>query len=286
MIKKMIRKNTCIFFLLPSLVGFCFFYLVPFVMAFYHTIISNGEVVQFVGASYYVQLLTNDIFQNALKNTGIFMGISIPLSMVIALMIAMGIKILEKKKRLLQCMVLIPMVIPTASIAFFWKSFFAIDGLLNQMLSLGGVTPVEWLNSKYTLGVMIFVFTWKNIGYNTILFTAGLYNIPQSYYESAKIDGATSVQQFKYITWIYLLPTTFLIFIMSIINSFKVFKEIYLIAGAYPHESIYMIQHYMNNMFVSLNYQKLSTVAYVLISFIVVFIGLLFIVQRRKKYEY
>lgn len=127
---------------------------------------------------------------------------------------------------------------------------------------------------------MIYIFIWKNIGYNTILFTAGLYSIPTTYYESAAIEGANGIARFKYITWVYLLPTTVLVFIMSIINSFKVFKEIYLIAGGYPHESIYMIQHYMNNMFLSLNYQKLSTAAYILVTFILI---LMFILRLGQK---
>ena len=109
---------------------------------------------------------------------------------------------------------------------------------------------------------------------------AGLYNIPNTYYESAAIEGAGSIAQFRYITWIYLFLTTVLVFIMSIINCFKVFKEMYLIAGGYPNESIYMIQHYMNNMFLSLNYQKLSTSAYILVSFILLLMCILRLGQR------
>lgn len=284
MVKK-ISKNKCIIFLLPSLIGFSLFYLIPFIMAFYYTVMGQGEEPDFVGITHYITLFNNDIFRNALKNTIIFIGISVPFSIGISLMIAMGIKLLYKQKRLLQCMVLMPMVVPAASISFFWKSFFSLNGTLNGMLEIIGIEAIDWLNCRYAIGVMVFIFVWKNVGYNTILFIAGLYNIPNTYYESANIDGASSIDKFKYITWIYLVPTTFLVFIMSIINSFKVFKEIYLIAGPYPHESIYMLQHYMNNMFMSLNYQKLSTSAYILVIFILMLLGILFLGKRSRRNE-
>lgn len=279
------RNFKGIVFLLPSLVGFSVFYLIPFIMAFYYTIVAQGVNANFVGLQYYIELLKNDIFINAFKNTGLFIGICVPISMICSLGIAMGIKILQSQKRLLQCIVLIPMIIPTASIAFFWKQFFSMQGLFNKILSLVGVGEIDWLNSKYALGIMIYIFIWKNIGYNTILFTAGLYNIPNTYYESAAIEGAGSMAQFRYITWIYLFPTTALVFIMSIINCFKVFKEMYLIAGGYPNNSIYMIQHYMNNMFLSLNYQKLSTSAYVLVFFILMLMFILRLGQRGTRDE-
>lgn len=274
------RNFKGIVFLLPSLVGFSVFYLIPFIMAFYYTVVDQGVNADFVGFTYYMQLFQNDIFIDALKNTVLFIGICVPISMMLSLVVAMGIKTLHHQKRLLQCIVLMPMIIPTASIAFFWKEFFSLEGLLNRVLSIRGIEDIDWLNSQYALGVMIYIFIWKNIGYNTILFTAGLYSIPTTYYESAAIEGANGIARFKYITWVYLLPTTVLVFIMSIINSFKVFKEIYLIAGGYPHESIYMIQHYMNNMFLSLNYQKLSTAAYILVTFILI---LMFILRLGQK---
>lgn len=117
------RNLKGIVFLLPSLLGFSVFYLIPFVIAFYYTIVEQGANARFVGLQYYIELLKNDIFINAFKNTGLFIGICVPISMLCSLGIAMGIKILHKQKRLLQCIILIPMIIPTASIAFFGKNF-------------------------------------------------------------------------------------------------------------------------------------------------------------------
>jgi len=129
--------------------------------------------------------------------------------------------------------------------------------------------------------VVLVVFLWKNIGYSMILFLTGLQNIPVEYYEAARIDGASRRQEFFRITLVYLTPTAFFVFVISIINSFKVFRETYLIAGEYPHSSIYMLQHYMNNMFMALDYQKLTSAAFILALFIVAVVLLLFIVERK-----
>ncbi|WP_242848803.1 carbohydrate ABC transporter permease [Syntrophomonas palmitatica] len=94
-----------------------------------------------------------------------------------------------------------------------------------------------------------------------ILFLAALQNVPRELYEAAYIDGAGPGQRFINVTLVHIVPTAFFVFIISIINSFKVFREVYLISGSYPHESIYMLQHYMNNMFMALDYQKLSAAA-------------------------
>ena len=125
------------------------------------------------------------------------------------------------------------------------------------------------------------LYLWKNTGYNMVLFLAGLQNIPQEYYESSEIDGAGGWRKFIHITMVYLTPAAFFIFVISIINSFKVFRETYLISGAYPHDSIYMLQHYMNNMFASLDYQKLTSAAFIMAVFIYVLVLSLYKFERK-----
>jgi len=137
------------------------------------------------------------------------------------------------------------------------------------------------MKTEFARVVVVIVYLWKNIGYNMVLFLAGLQNIPIQYYEAADIDGANNWNKFANITLVYLIPTTFFIFVMSIINSFKVFRETYLISGAYPHDSIYMLQHYMNNMFASLDYQKLTSAAFIMAVFIYILVLLLFKVERK-----
>jgi multiple sugar transport system permease protein len=174
-----------------------------------------------------------------------------------------------------------PLVIPVASVVLVWQVFFEYNGALNALLSQFNLVQVDWMNSSWARVVVLIMYLWKNIGYNMVLFLAGLQNIPTEYYESAQIDGAGALKRFTSITLVYLTPTSFFVFIMSIINSFKVFRETYLISGDYPHESIYMLQHYMNNMFSSLDYQKLTSAACIMAVVIYLLVFNLFICERR-----
>ena len=123
------------------------------------------------------------------------------------------------------------------------------------------------------------LFLWKNLGYNMILFMAGLANIPKELLEVADVEGASELYKFFAIKLRYLSPTVMFVTILSLINSFKVFREVYLLAGDYPYEKLYMLQHFMNNTFRSLDYQKLSAAAVIMAVVMVVLIALLFKVE-------
>ena len=113
------------------------------------------------------------------------------------------------------------------------------------------------------------------------LFISGLGSIPEEYYECADVEGAGRLWKFRNITYVYLTPITFLVLIMTFVNSFKVFKEIYIMTGEYPPDSLYVLQHYMNNMFLSLNYSKLVSATYILTIVIVLFVVCIFRAERK-----
>jgi len=127
--------------------------------------------------------------------------------------------------------------------------------------------------------VIVVLFLWKNLGYNMILFMAALANIPKELLEVADVEGASAAHKFFHIKLRYLSPTVLFVTILSMINCFKIFREVYLLAGAYPYEGLYTLQHYMNNTFTSLNYQKLSAAAVILALVMIVLIALLFKVE-------
>lgn len=177
----------------------------------------------------------------------------------------------------------LPLVVPVASIILIWQMLFDWNGSLNAWLNNFGIDRVDWMKTDAARNVIIVVYLWKNIGYNVILFLAGLQQIPKDYYETAQIEGAGRLRQFRSITLVYLTSSMFFVVIMSIINSFKVFRETYLIAGEYPHDSIYMLQHYMNNMFMSLDVQKLTAAATLMFGCILLIVLGLFAFERRHR---
>jgi multiple sugar transport system permease protein len=274
-------KKLAWFFLAPSIIGFSIFYVIPFIWGVYYSLLDSPFNSEFVGLKNYIDLLGNPSFLKAIKNTAMFTGMSVPLNMGLSL----GLAILLNKgiygKTILRTIFITPLVVPIASVVLVWQSMFDINGTLNSLITLLGHDPVDWMKTDWARVTVVVVYLWKNIGYSMVLFLAGLQNIPVEYYEAAKIDGAGTWKQFTGITLVYLTPTAFFVFIMSIINSFKVFREAYLISGDYPHSSIYMLQHYMNNMFAGLDYQKLTTAAFIMAVFIVLLVLILFTIERK-----
>ena len=131
---------------------------------------------------------------------------------------------------------------------------------------------------------IVLIFIWKNVGFNIILFQTGLDLIPKDYYEYAAIEGAGRVRQFFMVTLVYLQPTFLLVFILSIVNSFKIFREIYLLTGTHPSLNIYLMQHFLNNQFANLNYQRMASASFFTFIFIFLLVAVLYRLQQRQTY--
>ena len=270
-----------LFFILPGLLGFFVFFILPFFFSMFYAFMDRPIGGSFVGFANFISLFQNRAYLLGLYNTLRFIAISTPLNLMLSLGIAMLINRILKGREWFSLIFLIPLVIPSGSMVFFWRTLFSYDGTLNALLYNFGIERFNWLNSSLSLPVMILIFLWKNIGYNMILFLAGLGNIPRDYYEAAWMDNASSWQSFRHVTLPCLLPTTVICIIMSIINSFKIFREIFLITGSHPDENIYTLQHFMNNMFASLNYPRLTSSTLVLVIFITLFTQFLLRMERK-----
>lgn len=257
------KDFLCLLFILPSLAGMCFFYIVPFLSTLYYSLINNMADKKWAGFKHFGSLFANDLYMQAGRNTLLFILASVPLGMAAALLLVLALKDKKWGKTVL-FFLLIPLIVPSGTTIAFWKSVFGKTGLISSLWQMAGNKPLSLENSGWAFAVIVIVFLWKNISFSIVLFWSGINWIPKAYYEQSQIDGATSWEQFKYITWIYLSPTTFVVLLMSIVNSFKVFKEVYMLYGAYPTPSIYMLQHYMNNQFTAMNMQKLSASAWVM----------------------
>lgn len=279
--KRKIKIEPAILFLIPGMAGLVLFYLWPFLLSLWYALMDKPVNGSFVGLNNFIDLFHNKPYLLGLKNTLIFIGISVPLGMILSLLVAMLIHRVKSHKELFALIFLIPLVIPSGSMVFFWKALFANDGYVNALLNAAGFEGINWFETSAALYVVVLIFLWKNLGYSMVLFMAGLHSIPKEYYEAAAVDGSGALRTFLRITLPCLTPMTVLVVIMSVINSFKVFKEIYLITGSYPHESIYMLQHFMNNMFASLNYQKLTTATCVLVLIVTILVWFLFRFERR-----
>ena len=275
--------TVAVMFLAPSLIGFTMFYLVPFATGVGYSFMDSTVDGQFVGLENYNALLASDSFRKAASNTFLFTIVTVPLIIAISLGLAMLLNQSIYIRNMLRTAYVLPLVVPVASIVVIWQILFDWNGSLNAWLSYFGIARVDWMKTDAARYVVIILYLWKNVGYNIILFLAGLQQIPKDYYETADLEGAGRLRQFTDITLVYLTSTMFFVIIMSIINSFKVFRETYLIAGDYPHDSIYMLQHYMNNTFLSLDIQKITAAATLMVGCILIIVIGLFVLERRFR---
>jgi multiple sugar transport system permease protein len=285
--KKSIQKKeirTAWLFLLPSLIGITIFILIPFVDAVRRSF-CEAMSGRFIGLENYRNVFTNKAFLLAAKNTGRFMLTCIPLLLFLSLLLSILIFGLKRYGDFLKTTFLIPMAIPVASVVLLWQVVFHNNGLLNKMLSMLGGQTIDWMHTSNAFYVLVFTYLWKNIGYDMVLWLAGLNGISSALYEAASIDGAGAWQRFRYITLPGLLPTLFLVSVLSVINSFKVFREAYLIAGSYPDSSIYMLQHLFNNWFVTLDIQKICAAAVIVAIVILCFILVMQWIGKRGEVE-
>jgi len=268
-------------FLSPSILGVSVFFILPFFVIVYYSLINNPIQHRFVFLDNFIALFKNSAFVTAANNTAVFSLIAVPLAVVLSYLLAQMLECRIPMKSQFRTFFLSPMMVPVASVVLIWQVIFSNNGTLNDFLSLFGVDKIDWLKSQYAQVVVVSLFLWKNLGYNMILFMAALNNIPKELIEVADIDGATPWFKFRNITIRYLSPTILFVTILSLINSFKVFREVYLLTGEYPVESLYMLQHFMNNTFKALDYQKLSAAAVLMALVMVVIIALLFIFEDK-----
>ncbi|GBG05960.1 sugar ABC transporter permease [Paenibacillus agaridevorans] len=268
-------------FLAPSAIGFSVFYLIPFAMGVIYSFTKGASAGSFVGFANYQDLLASDSFRKAAMNTALFTSISVPITIVISLLIALMLNQNIYLRNWLRTAYVLPLVVPVASVVLIWQILFDWNGAINSWLSNFAVERIDWMKSEWARVVLSVVYAWKNVGYNVILFLAGLQGIPKDYYETANLEGAGVYRQFTQITLVYLTPTMFFVALMALVSSFRIFRETYLIAGDYPHDSIYMLQHYMNNMFLSLDVQKLTSAATLMVACMVIIVFVMFSLERR-----
>ena len=258
---KIKTKNTITGYslILPLLIGCLIFYGLPFGMVVYYSLVKGSGYSQaFVGLRNYTQLFGNDVFRVAMGNTLRFLVIGLSLILLISYAIALFLKNRVKKHSTLQSVILLPYVMPVVGTVLLVDILFSEAGLGNLFLTVLGLPVRDWLHSDAAFWVVILLYLWKNTGYAVILILSGLATIPEEQYASASLDGAGGWKLFRYITMPQMWYSVFFAGVFSLINAFKCFREIFLIGGTYPHDSIYMLQHFINNCFEKLSYSKMA----------------------------
>lgn len=259
--RRELRKNLPgLLFLLPGFSGVLYFTLIPSLDVVRRSF-QSAVTAQWVGLKNYREVLGNTAFRLAASNTLRFTVICIPLLVALSLALAVVVGRIKWFKNLLKSVFLVPMAVPAASVVLVWKVLFHSNGLINGLILRSGGEKVGWMTTDAAFWVLVISYLWKNLGYDMILWMAGLAGIPIEIYEAARVDGAGEWKCFIKITIPNLLPSLYTITVLSFLNSFKVFREAWLVAGDYPHQSMYLLQHLYNNWFRELSFDKIAAAA-------------------------
>lgn len=230
------------FLFLPILLGTLMFFAMPFCMVVGYSFGLGGGQVRFAGLANYAKVLGSESFRLAAGNTVKFLVLGVPLLLVLGLTLALLLSRALPGSRLCGNTILLPLVLPIASIVM------VVEWLI----------PAPMLESPAAFWILLALYLWKNGGYITVLLLAGLSLIPHELYDTAAIEGAGGAAKLKFITLPLLAPSLLFSAVLGVINSFKSYREAFLLGGNYPHESIYLLQHFLNNNFENLNYTRLA----------------------------
>ncbi len=260
------ERRSFFAFLIPSLLGVFLFVLLPFgdvVKRSFTTTVSG----KYNGIRNYTMIFKNQAFRLAVANTFRFTIVCIPLLVLIGFILAYAMAGL-KRAQMIKSVYLFPLAMPTATVVLVWRMVFARQGFLNMLLTaLGDYTGLwsevhkDYLGSSAAFWVLVGSYLWKNTGYTIVLWLAGIFSIPTDILDAAKVDGAGKGQRIRYIILPNLKGSLFTIVVLSFLNSFKIYREAYLVAGSYPDQSMYLLQHLFNNWFVNLEFDKMAAAA-------------------------
>jgi len=250
--KKRTKYNlTTLTFLLPWIITFSLFSAFPIIFSLSISFTDYSGLnpsFNFVGLENFIELFSDEIFLIALRNTAIFVVGTIPFTTTIALLLAVLINSkIVKLKGLFKAGFFLPSVMSMVVIATIWRYMYSADGIINTVLQTFGIEKTTgWLASPDTaLSSIMIMNIWAAIGYYTIIFLAGLQSIPEQLYESASIDGASSIKKFFNITLPLIKPTLFFVIAINTIRSFQIFSEIFTMTQGEPLNSTQTIVHYL-----------------------------------------
>lgn len=272
--------------LAPNIVGFLMFMLIPMVATFVLSFTQYNMLnpPKFIGLQNYISMIQDPIVRQVTWNTLLYTIMTVPVGMVLSLLLAVMLDQKIPFRRFFRAAFFLPSITSMVVVAIVWQWIYNPEfGLLNYFLSIFGIKGPKWLLDAHTsLLSLAIVGIWKSAGYNMIIFLSGLQGISTSYYEAAKLDGASGFAAFRYITLPLLRPTTFFIFIMSVIGSFQVFDQVMLMTQGGPGRSSSVLVHYLYQS--AFQYFKLGyacAIAYLL--FFIIMIITIFNMRMEKN---
>lgn len=287
---KGLKRNSGFLFILPSFFIITVIYIIPLFMNGYFSF-TNYNVIQppeWIGTGNFTSLGKDPYFKTSVINTAIYTAIVVPIQTVFALVLANLIATFCRDKfgNFIKSSLFIPVISSMILVGVIWRIMLGTEsGIINNLLGIFGISGLNWLGDKYLAMISISIVSiWKNVGYFLVIYYAGIMDIPKSYYEAAKVDGASHLQQFRYITLPSLKPITFLVVTLGTIWSFQVFDLVYVMTGGGPGTStLTLVLYIYQTAFKQFNMGYASAISFILLLLILVVSGLQNLLFREKN---
>jgi multiple sugar transport system permease protein len=283
------ERRWALFFLAPDAIGFLVFTLLPVLASLGLSFVKWNLVGRpiFNGLGNYGRAFSDPMFWRVLKNTAYYTLGTVPTSMVLSLLLALALNQKIKGVTLFRGLYYLPVISPMVAVAMVWRWLYNADfGIINYFLSLVGLPAIRWLTtSLWAMPAVIVMSVWKSLGYGMVIFLAGLQGIPQHLYDAAAVDGANAWQRFRHVTLPMLSATTFFVLVTSIISSFQVFGQVYIMTRGGPANATSTIVYYIyQNGFESFRMGYASALSWLLFAVIFIFTIIQFQTQREWVY--
>jgi len=287
MIKRWLYKLEPYFYLAPTIIGLLLFSAGAVIMSFLISF-TKWDVInppKFIGFQNYLIIFQSELFWKIFGNTFYYVILNVPPSIVIPLIIAVLLNQKLKGINIFRSIYFLPVISSIVAIALVWSWLYNPEfGLINYVLKkFFNIDGPRWLEDEnWAMPAMVIMNVWKSMGYNMVLFLAGLQNIPDSLYEVSEIDGASGIKKFFNITLPLISPTTFFVFIITIISSFQVFEQTYILTKGGPANSTLTLSYYIyQNAFLYLRMGYSSALSYILFGIIFIITLLQFKYQKK-----
>ena len=296
--QKLFEQRYSYLFIAPAVILFSIFVFIPVVASFFLSFTKYNVISapQWVGLENYRQIFFHDPrFWKAMRNTALYVLGVVPVGISLSLLLAVAIDQKIRFKNFYKMMFFMPIVTSVVAYSVIWRWLFAGEkyGLINHWLIKLRLSPVDWLmNPHWILPAIMIVSIWGGLGYNIFLLLAGLQTIPSTFYEAADIDGAGGWYKFWHITLPLLRPTLIFVLIMSVINSFQVFEQVYILtagtgegAGGVLDSALTIVSYLYEKGFQRFEFGAASAIAYILFA-IILLVTWFNMKVVRSKFEY
>ncbi len=280
--KRSLRRNILWFlFLVPSLAGLILFYLKPFGTVVQFSFVDNAYTKNFAGFTNFADLFQNKSFLRALGNSGFLAGLGTLLLIALSLLIAELMVRAQWFSSVLKTILLVPFVMPAACVALVFLLLVDHSEIMLKLFTALGIGSSSGLSNDYALYFVLFLFLWKHTGYFVLLFSGSLINVDQSVVDAARMDGAGNARIFFTIKLRAISPSVLFAVLLSVMSSFGMYREVYLMYGEHPPKTVYLISHFLHNTMLNTNYSKMSAAALIVMLLVILLSVVLIFVERR-----